>query len=218
MCGRSAADHSFRAFLAGLLTCTTAFASAATPDAAQEARTFLLRYVGLTAASDIAALDIYRDDARVRVATAVGGRETQTRFIGGKEWKEQIRAGWFDGTTRLEASTFTGATAAVDGNRLLIRAQRYSRTRCYWDNSYAVAIEPDRVGRFQTVEERITFERNAVCTDAKAEVAQQDQSAAAAAVANPSTFAAVAARVGTPPNIVPSGRGIPRLPQRYQHP
>ncbi len=40
--------------------------------AAKEARTFLLRYVGLTATSNIAALDLYRDDGRVRV----------------REWKE----------------------------------------------------------------------------------------------------------------------------------
>src|SRR5436190_10280422 len=135
MCVRSAAHPRHCLVLAGLLWGGIASAAdAPVPEASQEAQSFLLRYTGLTSTADVAALDMYRDDARVRVATMVDGRETQVGIVDGKKWKDQLPAGWFDGTTKLEASTFDGATVKRDDGRLLIRAQRYSQTRCYWDS------------------------------------------------------------------------------------
>lgn len=191
--------------------------AAESQDAAKEARTFLLRYVGLTATSDVAALDMYRDDARIRVSAWQGGREVQNGLAVGKGWKQQLRAGWFDGTTRMEASSFQDASVSVQGQRLVIRAKRYSQTRCYWDNGYAVAIEPDKNGHYQIVEERLSFQHEAYCASARTmatatPVAQPVATVPplAATVAFPAT---TAARAGAqPPNIVPSGQGLPRLP------
>lgn len=188
--------------------------------AAKEARMFLLRYVGLTATSDVAALDMYRDDARIRVSSWQGGREAQAGLAIGKGWKQQLRAGWFDGTTRMEASSFQDATVIAQGNRLLIRAKRYSQTRCYWDNGYAVAIEPDKNGHYQIVEERVTFQRDALCpraptlTAAASPVpAGRPVVAAAAATPFPLSQTQSAARlIAQPSNVVPSGQGVPRLP------
>lgn len=206
MCVRSAVHLRHWPLMAGLLSGGIAFAvDEPVPDATQEARSFLLRYTGLTSTADVAALDMYRDDARVRVATMVDGRETQAGIVDGKKWKDQLRAGWFGGTTKLEASTFQGATVERVGGRLLIRAQRYSQTRCYWDSSYAVAIEPDHVGQFKIVEERITFQRSAFCPSDIRPVAAGDAAAA-------TMVTAAATRAGGPPNIVPSGQGVPRLP------
>ena len=206
MCGRSAAHPRHWPLMAGLLSGGIAFAvDVPVRDATLEAQSFLLRYTGLTSTADVASLDMYRDDAHVRVATMVDGRETQAGIVDGKTWKYKLRAGWFDGTTKLEASTFQGTTVKRDGGRLLIRAQRYSQTRCYWDNSYAVAIEPDREGQFQIVEERITFQRGALCPSDTRPVGGSDAAAA-------TTVTAAARRAGAPPNIVPSGQGIPRLP------
>ena len=188
--------------------------------AAKEARMFLLRYVGLTATSDVAALDMYRDDARIRVSSWQGGREAQAGLAIGKGWKQQLRAGWFDGTTRMEASSFQDATVTAQGPRLLIRAKRYSQTRCYWDNGYAVAIEPDKNGHYQIVEERVTFQRDAFCprasTLAAATPPQPTARPVAAAAAFPpsrdfQSHSAVRSSA-QPPNVVPSGQGLPRLP------
>ena len=186
---------------------------------AKEARMFLLRYVGLTATSDVAALDMYRDDARIRVSSWQGGREAQAGLAIGKGWKQQLRAGWFDGTTRMEASSFQDATVVGQGARLLIRAKRYSQTRCYWDNGYAVAIEPDKNGHYQIVEERVTFQRDAFCPKASATAAASPLPAArpvvAAAAVTPSLLPqthSAALPVAQPSNVVPSGQGLPRLP------
>ena len=202
--------------MAGVLASGGVSASEAASDAAQEARIYLLRYVGLTSTADVAAVDLYRDDAHVRIATMVDGRETRASVVDGKRWKQQLRAGWFDGSTRLEASSFEGASVTTEGNRLLIRARRYSHTRCYWDNSYAVAIEPDRAGQLHIVEERINFERSTLCSDKAQQAAPQATgvvSPTVAAQANAATtIGPTVVRAALPPNVVPSGQGIPRLP------
>jgi len=204
-----------RAWCAALLTAGTAQAAGALPEPAREARTFLLRYVGLTSTSDIGALAMYRDDARVRVSAWQGGREIQAGVTSGKDWKQQLRAGWFEGTTKLEASSFQDAKVSARGQRLVIHAKRYSQTRCYWDEGYAVAIEPDKAGQYQIVEERLMFQRDAFCAR---NTVPMSAGAAPRAAANPTTQALVAATTsagrpsGLPSNVVPSGQGMPRLP------
>jgi hypothetical protein len=213
------------ALLVGMAWLASAAVGAAEPQqdgqaAAKEARMFLLRYVGLTTTSDVAALDMYRDDARIRVSSWQGGREAQAGLAIGKGWKQQLRAGWFDGTTRMEASSFQDATVIAQGARLLIRAKRYSQTRCYWDNGYAVAIEPDKNGHYQIVEERLTFQRDAFCPKTAtvataAPPVPAARPAIAAAAYTPSTFPqthSVARPIAQPSNVVPSGQGLPRLP------
>lgn len=193
--------------------------------AAKEARTFLLRYVGLTATSNIAALDLYRDDARVRVVSYNGEREAAGGLVQGKDWKQQLRAGWFDGTTRLESSSFASASVVRDGERLIIRARRYSQANCYWDNGYGVAIEPDRFGQYQIVEERISFQRASACPAAAkngpptlstltpAVPVQVAPSAASVAVPSGSPTGS-----RLPPNVIPIDRDVPSAAQAHPTP
>lgn len=213
--------HARRLRRVGLALCaaSTAHAADPAPQAAQQARLFLLRHAGLTATSDVAALDLYRDDARISVSAWQGGQEIERGIAQGKAWKAQLRAGWFDGTTRLEASSFQEAGVTAHGQRLVIRAKRYSQTRCYWDNGYAVAIEPDERGQYRIVEERLTFLRDATCRTMAAGVAAAPatptapMSQAWPAVLPAGTARIAAARAGSlPPNVVPSGEGPPRLP------
>lgn len=192
-----------------------AHAQAAPSGAAQEARQFLLRYAGLTAMSDVAALDLYSDDARIRAASYMGERETQSGVMRGTEWKRQLRAGWYDGTSRLEASSFDGASVVNDGERLVIRARRYSQTGCYWDNGYAVAIAPDRNGQYQIVEERINFQRASSCPSgtvvARAAPTPATPAPQGSAPALPPAAATPAPRpTALPPNVFPIGQGAPR--------
>lgn len=188
-------------------------------DATKEARQFLLRYAGLTSTSDVAVLELYRDDARIRVTSYLGERQTQAGVVRGTDWKGQLRAGWYDGTSRLEASSFQDASVVLDRERLVIRARRYSQTGCYWDNGYAVAIVADRTGQYQIAEERISFQRASSCPTPGGALAQRQAPAvpaapraAQAAVAAMPTAVLPSARPSTPlpPNVFPIGQGAPR--------
>lgn len=158
------ASRPIAALLVAVPLGVSAATPAATPDSSKEAKTFLLRYTGLTGTSDVATLNLYRDDARVQIWSWQDGK-SQPGQVSGKEWKKQLRSGWFDGTTKLEASSFEGARVTQNGKRLVIHARRYSQTRCYWDNGYAVAIEPGEHGQYQIVEERISFQRDSFCSN-----------------------------------------------------
>ena len=193
--------------LAGLGTAAPA-AESSSVDPARQARAFLLRYVSLTSTADVAALDLYHDDARVRVASYLGAQQTQASIVRGAEWKRQLRAGWYDGTARLEAASFQGAEVLRNGERLVIHARRYSQPHCYWDNGYAVVIAPDRFGQFQILEERISFQRASSCR----------ASAPALAAASPSIAAPLHRPPGgidsLPPVVSPTVKpaGLPRNP------
>ena len=188
-------------------------------DANKEARFFLLRYVGLTATSDVGVLDLYRDDARVRVASYTGERETQVGIVRGKDWKQQLRAGWYDGSSRLKESSFQGATVLRDGDRLVIRAKRYSQTNCYWDDGYAVVIVPDTFGQFQILEERINFQRNSACPKPgvlAGAAAASPAAAGALGVIQPSSPVAAMPASRLPPNVFPIGQGAFRTTAQAQ--
>lgn len=132
-------------------------------DPAHEARAFLRAYAALTATSDVAILELYRDDARLRVSSFAADGQARTAPLRGRDWKRQLRAGWYDGSTRLEATSFRNASIARDGERIVIRANRYSQTRCYCDSKYLVAIEANASGIFQIVEEHIGFQPDSHC-------------------------------------------------------
>src|SRR5690606_2162804 len=61
--------------LALFASSTPVRAAASAPDATDQARLFLLRYAELTATSDVAALDMYRDDAQISVSARRTGEE-----------------------------------------------------------------------------------------------------------------------------------------------
>ncbi|MEO8249865.1 MAG: hypothetical protein ABI589_10885 [Burkholderiales bacterium] len=153
-------------------------------DATREARAFLRDYVGLTATSDVAVVSLYRDDARLQISAMAANQEVRTAAVSGRNWKRQLRAGWYDASSQLEASSFRDVAIARQGDRVVIRAKRYSQTRCYWDPNYLVSIEPNAGGVFEIVEERITFQHSSRCPTSGS--AQPDASAPAAPVHEPS--------------------------------
>jgi hypothetical protein len=194
--------------LASLLSAAASAQQQPAPtDAPKEARQFLLRYSSLSSTSNVAVLDLYRDDARIRASSFTGNVETPAGITRGDAWKRQLRAGWYDGTSRLEASSFQAASVARDGERLVIRARRYSQTGCYWDNGYAVVVVPDRIGQYQILEERISFQRSSVCPSSAPQ--QRLATAPAGAAAGAQTPATLAAPrpPGLPSNVIPIGQG-----------
>jgi hypothetical protein len=140
-----------------------AWAAETSAETREDARDFLLRYAGLTAAADAAVIELYEDDARIRLTTLTHAGAQLSLVIIGHQWKRELRAGWLEGGVRLEPSSFANLSVRHDADRLQLRAQRYSHARCYWDRGYEVTLQPDAVGRYRIVEERLTIQRDATC-------------------------------------------------------
>lgn len=197
---------------------THAWPADAPAELAHDARDFLLRYAGLTAAADAAAIELYADEARIHITMATPNGKT-TMVLDGHHWKRELRAGWFDRGVRLEASSFANPSVRSDTGRLQIRAQRYSHARCYWDRGYSVTVEPDEAGRYRIVDERLSIRRDTMCPSRLPTGVPRKASSPIGEAASSDPLPTIpTARGPLPPNVVPSTGLPPRLPSRPSDP
>jgi hypothetical protein len=117
---------------------------------------------GYRAASEAQSADFYelysdRAVIHVRIPDHDQGIAFQGRAF--KAWGRQLLA---EGRAGPDGSVFRDATVEQRGNRLLIRARRYSTTRCYWDSGYQVGIEREG-STYRIVDERLTMSPTTRC-------------------------------------------------------
>ena len=127
-----------------------------------EASAFLEEYRVASEAQNPQFYDLYSDRAVVHARAQ--DREQGIAFQGRafKTWGRELLK---EGKTGLDGSIFREATVEQRGSRLIIRAKRYSTTRCYWDSTYQVGIE--REGAiYRIVDERLTTNPPARCLSA----------------------------------------------------
>ena len=124
-----------------------------------EASAFLERYREANSAQSTDFYDLYSD--RAVVHARVQDRERGIAFQGRpfKAWGHQLLE---EGKTALDGSIFGEATVEQRGNRLIIRAKRYSTRRCYRDSTYQVAIEREGTA-YRIVDEYLTTNPAAQC-------------------------------------------------------
>lgn len=125
-----------------------------------EATAFLEAYRTASDAQSADFYDLYSDRA---VIHAHARDHVQGIVIEGKAFKTWGRQILSAGPGSLDGSVFREATVEQRGDRLVIRAKRYSSTRCYWDLSYLVGIEKEG-NSYRIVEERLMTDPAARCS------------------------------------------------------
>jgi len=124
-----------------------------------ESGAFLEGYRAASEAQSVDFYDLYSDRAVIHIRTQDQDRGIAFQGRAFKAWGRQLLK---EGRTGLDASIFRDATVEQRGNRLLIRAKRYSATRCYWDLTYQVGIEREGLS-YRIVDERLTTNPGARC-------------------------------------------------------
>ena len=124
-----------------------------------ESSAFLEGYRAASEAQSADFYDLYSDRAIIhaRIHDQSQGIAFQGRAF--KAWGRQLL---MEGRAALDGSIFRDATVEQRGSRLLIRAKRYSTTRCYWDPTYRVGIEREGLS-YRIVDERLTTNPTAHC-------------------------------------------------------
>ena len=124
-----------------------------------EASAFLEGYRAASEAQSSEFYDLYSDRAVIhaRIHDQSQGVAFQGRAF--KAWGRQLLK---EGRAALDGSIFRDATVEQRGSRLIIRAKRYSTTRCYWDPNYHVGIEREGPS-YRIVDERLTTNPTAHC-------------------------------------------------------
>jgi hypothetical protein len=124
-----------------------------------EASAFLEGYRAASEAQNPDFYDLYSDRAVIhaRIQDHDQGIAFQGRAF--KAWGRQLLQ---ERRTGLDGSIFRDVTVEQRGSRLLIRAKRYSTTRCYSDPTYRVGIEREGLS-YRIVDERLTTNPYAHC-------------------------------------------------------
>jgi hypothetical protein len=129
-----------------------------------ESMAFLEGYRAASAAQSPDFYDFYSDRAVIhaRIQHQDKGVAFQGRAY--KQWGRELLV---SGRAALDGSVFRDATVEQRGTRLVIRAKRYSTTRCYWDPTYQVGIEKEGAS-YRIVDERFTTNPAAQCVPGRA--------------------------------------------------
>jgi len=124
-----------------------------------EASAFLEGYLAASEAQNPDFYDLYSD--RAVIHAHIQGHDQGIAFQGRafKAWGRQLLQ---ERRTGLDGSIFRDVTVEQRGSRLLIRAKRYSTTRCYSDPTYRVGIEREGLS-YRIVDERLTTNPYAHC-------------------------------------------------------
>jgi hypothetical protein len=147
---------------AGLIALQSTPVSAAEPVRSVdivESSAFLEGYRAASEAQSADFYELYSDGAIIH--TRIQDHDQGIAFQGRafKAWGRQLLK---DGRAGPDGSIFRDATVEQRGSRLLIRAKRYSTTRCYWDPNYQVGIEREG-SSYRIVDERLTTNPTAHC-------------------------------------------------------
>jgi hypothetical protein len=124
-----------------------------------ESGVFLEGYRAASEAQSAEFYDLYSDRAVIHIRTQDQDRGIAFQGRAFKAWGRQLLK---EGRGGLDGSIFRDATVEQRGSRLLIRAKRYSTTRCYWDLTYQVGIEREGLS-YRVVDERLTTNPAARC-------------------------------------------------------
>jgi hypothetical protein len=124
-----------------------------------ESSAFLEDYRAASEAQSADFYELYSDRAviHVRIPDHDQGIAFQGRAF--KAWGRQLLV---EGRAGPDGSVFRDVTVEQRGNRLLIRAKRYSTTRCYWDAGYQAGIEREG-STYRIVDERLTMSPTTRC-------------------------------------------------------
>jgi hypothetical protein len=129
-----------------------------------ESTAFLEGYRAASEAQSPDFYDLYSDRAVIhaRILNQAKGVAFQGRAY--KQWGRELLV---SGRAALDGSVFRDATVEQRGTRMVIRAKRYSTTRCYWDATYQVGIEKEGAS-YRIVDERFTTNPAAQCVPGRA--------------------------------------------------
>ena len=141
--------------------------AASTVDASlvEQSKAFLRRYAELSATQSPELLDLYSDKATIRARAA--DRAGATTVVDGRSFKALMRESMLRGRAEADASNFHQGTVEQRGERLLVRARRYSANRCYWDDVYVMVLVREQSG-WVILEETISTQMESRCSATQA--------------------------------------------------
>lgn len=137
---------------------------------AESAEEFFARYRSLSEQFDPAVADLYADDATISAYRRYPHGLEREMSLSGIEYKELIVQAMPNAKARGDTSNFTNVRYTIEGTRTRIKADRYSRLKCYTDSGYYMVVEDDGAGRQIIVEEYLETQPQSDCQSADSDL------------------------------------------------
>lgn len=151
--------------LLGLMMSYTHIAQATPLDnkVLEEVKDFLKKHLQYYNTGNIELAKLYNNDAEINLTITKQNNHTINTVLSGQEWIQRLREAWGSGRTTNEALELHNVTINDNDTNLDITAQRYSKTRCYWDNSYKLSITKNSLPSYRIIKETVLINHNNLC-------------------------------------------------------
>jgi hypothetical protein len=149
----------------GFMMAYTDMAQAAPLDSKvlEEAKDFLKKHLHYYNTGNIGLAKLYSKDAEIALTITKQNNHTINTVLSGQAWIQRLREAWGSGRAANEAIELHNVTINGDGASLDITAQRYSKTRCYWDNNYKISITKNGLPSYRIIKETALINHNNLC-------------------------------------------------------
>lgn len=131
--------------------------------ALDDAKGFLKKYLNHYNTGDAALAQLYQDDAGINLTVVNQNNQTTRRVLNGKTWVRLLLESWGSDRTAKETFELHRVTIGGNGPVLEVTGQRYSKTRCYWDNNYKMAIAKNGTQNYRITRETALINHNNLC-------------------------------------------------------
>jgi hypothetical protein len=128
-----------------------------------DAKRFLTAYLNYTNTRNIDLLKLYSDDGTIKVTVITLDRANKETTFSGQAWKRLLRESWYSGQPAVEPVELHNVSIQDNKTNLEVSAQRYSQTRCYWDNNYKVTFAKNETGEYQITNETLYIDHKNQC-------------------------------------------------------
>lgn len=146
-----------------LMTCALSASAIAGPSLEEDAKAFLARLAALGDAYDPALADLYADDAAIKAIRRYPGGQERVMELTGIEWKDLIRSAMPLARLQNDRSELREPEFEVEGDRVKVKANRYSFRKCYLDTGYYVILERQSDRSLRIVEEYYGTQAHSDC-------------------------------------------------------
>ena len=136
--------------ITGLLLASSigAGAALAQPISKEDGEKFFERYLALDAAYDPAFIELYADETRIRSLRRYPSGQERMLELNGVQWKSALLNALSIAKLRGDRSEYKNPRYELVGEKLRIRADRYSILKCYWDKGFSLTLGRRQNGSF----------------------------------------------------------------------
>lgn len=129
----------------------------------EAAKMFLRQHLKYYNTANSEFLKHYNVDAEINLTIIKPQEQPKQTALRGSTWTRLVREAWGVNNSPNETIELHNVNITGNGQTLEIVAQRFSKSRCYWDNDYQMTLQKDGLGQYKITQETLLINHNNLC-------------------------------------------------------